>query len=902
MIRRSTLAPLALAPLALALFSGLPVQAAPAPAHTLTTEIAQPAAGASIPWTAQATARLAMLDLRLVEAPTEDDYRIADLLLSLASDQAPENTELLRRRIEAAWNAGRSEEAITLTRKLITLDPTDTVAQLRLISATVGRKQTARERLEIYAKFIASDKIDASVRSRLAVDACLLCREQGDGDKFREYLRNATILDSSNKEAAVLAVSTYAQDRPTDSVGIIELYSNLLMADPLDPAAYLSLADLFAKQGAFEQANRMHALARDLLKKTGGEITQLTEVEALVLEWQVDGPEKVNKRISLVLESQRRAVADYNKSVRDTGIGVGRDLGEPEDIRLGGDTEKVRLATAIAADKAEAVQASLKDMAASAEFKRKLATNDRDRPPGLTREQALAQADAALLDLQYWRVIAGVDVDKVEADLAIITAESGEDEPGPDIVRALLLLRQNKAEEALATVDKILADLPDGQLVRTTCEYARGLALEALGRKDEALTSLRAVQRASPTRPVGAMARYRIERIIGGRDAFSPDRAAVVRIADGIPKWVDEMISQPKTFMSVLGEAAPQEAYGDATGVTVILRNISPIPMSVGSDRPLNSQFMFSPVLNSNASRFAPLMRPEIFEVDRRLRLMPRETLRTTVYPTLGYAGFLIDLGCATYARINWRLLQGFSPAANGNFQAGPLSLAVESNTITREGLPEARLATDELVKFIASATEENVAKVILVGRERLWRQSLNLDLERVAEEIRKASAPKAPSLPTNAAPVPPSGPAVPADPAASPAATPTAPATPPFDFAAERKAVVDALVAIYPKLSAKSRAALAASMPHAGQIAEVAPLDAIILADQDPTVRPIALISRIKQSDDATLAACIKHEDPRIAELATLLTARLTRSGTTYSRLIGGLPALRGEVGAIGE
>lgn len=859
---------------------------------------------------AWAVERTALLDLRLAEAPTEADYRIADLALEIAQAMSPGRADIVRRRIEASWNAGRTDAAFDLTKELIRLDPSDTVAQLRLISGTIGKKQTAPERLAMYRRFTTSKLIDASVRSRLATDAALLSRETGDGAGFRDYLKIATSLDSTNKDAAVVAYSTYNEEHPDDAPGRLELLSNLLMADPLDPMVHLTIATELGKHGCFEQANRMHGLGRALLRKTGGEITQTNEVEALVLEWQVNGPAKVLARINSNLAQQRRSIAEYNASVRDSGIGIGKDVGEADDLRLGADTEKVRLATAIASENADGAKASLQDMTRSADYMMTLATDDGKRPLGITREEALGQAQAAAMDLQFWRVMSGLDLDKVEDSLKTLEDPAREEQVGPDIVRAILKLRQQDAAAALTMLDALIAKLPEGKLVRYTAEYARGQALELLGRKDEAIASYRQVQRGAPLRPIGAVARFRLEKLLGGRDEFSPDRPALQKIAEGIPPFVDEMIEHPKSFMAVLGETPVKGSFGDDAPLTLRVRNISPIPLALGSDRPINSRIMLSPTLTGRASRLGPLMRPEIIELDQRLRLDTRETLRVDVHPDLGYPGFVLDLACDAQARYSWKILQGFTPGKSGNFGAGPLSLAAESSTVNKPPLPETKLSASELATRLGSDTGEELFRSLMAARQRLWIQLLADDLAKPETAATETPAPTTtppsptptpPAPSTPAASTPAAAPATGAQPAGTPAkpeaATPasTEAPKPTVDLAAERSAIAGALAARFASLSVPQRLLVAAMMPHAGQVAETAALDAAILADPDVSVRMLGLITRVPQSDAPVLQEALKSPDPRLAELAQLLSERLSKTGPCYARLTGGLRKLRG-------
>lgn len=852
---------------------------------------------------ARAVARVAMLDLRLIEIASEQDYQIADIALSLAQDFAPDDTDLIRRRIEANWNAGRSEVSHELTRRLIVLDPADTVAQLRFISATIAKRQTASERLSLYDKFCASTKLDPSVRSRLCMDAALLARESGDLTRFRDWLKKATTLDSTNKEAAMVAVSLFQEEHPEDAPGRVELLSNLLMADPLDPHIHMTLARQFADHGVFEQASRLHGNARTLLRKTGGEITPIHEVEALILEWQVEGPAKVCFRIASNLAAQRRSIKEYNENVRGSGIGIGKDLGEPEDLRLGGDTEKVRLATALAAQGeqyAQMAKDSLQDMTKSVEFRENLANDDTKRPLGVTREDATAAAKAALIDLQFWRVIAGMDLEKVEPDLVkFADGAVAADLPGPDIVRALLKVRQGDAQGALADFDDMLTRLRAGETITYTTEYGRGLALEALGRKEDAVVAFRSVQAGMPLRPIGAMARFRIESITGKRDSFSPFRPAVTAIADGIPEWVDAMVNQPKSFMSVLGESQNRASFGDDAPVIISIRNLAQIPIAVGSDKPINSRFMLAPSLVGRASRLAALVRPEILEADRVLRLMPRETLRVPVHPDLGYAGLVLDLTCDAQARVRWRLIQGFAPSSSGNFIAGPLSLASESPPVTRDPLPESHVGVEQLLTNIGSQSGESLFRTLIAARQRLWAHVVAQDIAAASSVSTSPKSESPASAPASGSPASASPSTPPSTPASSTPVSPTlAPSTPaPADpKAGERAQIVASLAARFPSLPQHERVLIAAMMPHAGQIAEMSVLDVAILADTDPGVLTIGLLTRVKAPDQPELVAAAASSDPRLAELASLLTTRMSGKGACYARLTPGLAAIRGD------
>src|SRR5690606_7690973 len=107
------------------------------------------------------------------------------------------------------------------------------------------------------------ERIDASVRSRLALDGALLAREIGDAAAFESFLSRAVALDITNKDAASVALRLFEErgGRPRD---LLQLQVNLLYADPLDPHVYRSMARALAREGAYAQALRMAVNAQDI--------------------------------------------------------------------------------------------------------------------------------------------------------------------------------------------------------------------------------------------------------------------------------------------------------------------------------------------------------------------------------------------------------------------------------------------------------------------------------------------------------------------------------------------------------------------------------------------------------------------------------------------------------------
>ncbi len=259
-------------------------------------------------------ARTVLRRTRNLTEPTITDYRLTALGLNLARRSHPDDAELLRNEIEAWTAADDAPRLIEATRRLVRLDPRDTIAQLRLIDTQIGRLNTVEERRDAYARLLgpAGSGLRATVRSRLALDAALLAREDGDDQAFFELLTESTLLDATNKNAAALYASVmmpYVDSR----VERFELIANVLQADPLDVGAYENAAIDLLSSGAYRGAQRYLDRMRDLLGANGADFMSrayLTEPslfnEALVNDyllttWQTKGPREV---LSFIADAQ----------------------------------------------------------------------------------------------------------------------------------------------------------------------------------------------------------------------------------------------------------------------------------------------------------------------------------------------------------------------------------------------------------------------------------------------------------------------------------------------------------------------------------------------------------------------------------------------------------------------
>jgi len=687
--------------------------------------------------TARAIQRLALLELRMQPSPTPADYEIALRTLELARDLTPDDVELARRIVAAAWGTGENEALIDATRALLRLDPSDTVAQLRLITARISRAQTAHERLALYEKFLGPSgaRLDPSVRSRLALDAALLLREQGDEERFVTMLNRAMTLDGTNKAAAQLALTFY-NGRVMDPVGRFEMMLHLLYADPLDPNVHLAIAQELANDGVMSSAERFHNLAATLYQRSGS-IPPGLDMNSLSLRWQLYGPESTLGVLKKSLGTAReRAQAQY-----DAGVAQDIDpeeLVKPEEVRLDLEKQKVLILSAMAAGDDETVESGIRDMQASVTYAINQLMDPEKRPAGYSEADALNRGLAMSIQLQIYRFWPGVDKDVAVEDTKLLHEQAGEFGFMLDPIDPWLLYNEGKYEEVIARAEEL------GQIGGRLAHIARALALEKLGRTDEAREILFALARSNGLAPSSAWARWYAIKNLGGSEGLRTESAdGLEALAKDVPRFVDDMIADTSSFMSFRIEVLESPTRVNMPWhVRLRVRNLSPIPLAVGSDRPINSRVLLQPHRDNNFAFFFKELYPEVVELNRRLRLEPYESIDATISVDLGATGMILALNSLNNHRITWRALQGFVIGASGSFQAGPMCKSAESKSVEVLQNPIRQLSAQETGVTLRKGSAEALPDIIALVRSVLlaWPLRTPRDTE-VDDTIRDASA-----------------------------------------------------------------------------------------------------------------------------------------------------------------
>ncbi|MDQ7014463.1 MAG: hypothetical protein Q9O74_11290 [Planctomycetota bacterium] len=779
-------------------------------------------------YTARSIARVALLDLRSRVHPTPDDYVVTGKLLDVARVFAPQDAELLRGRIRAAWSAGQQEALGSLTRELVRLDPSDTVAQLRLASSRVRSVQTVEGRLAMYDRLIGSAgaAIDPSVRSRLALDAALLCRENNNFAGFADRLAMALQLDSTNKDAASLAWQMFGPMMETPGERF-ELLLNLLMADPTDPNVHRSIATELALAGGFEQAQRFHNMALTLFTQADSAVADQLVLESAVLRWQIEGPgvvvETLNNQLGIMRQQAVMRIQQFQEARMPT-----ESLPQPHEIMLAPQYNQMRLVAALMAEDQETIQACLVDMQSAYEAM----VETFQQRAGLSTEEELQRGGVQLWQSLSQQLIAVAWANAQDDSFATWAEQAAISFPrggGPTkVLEAWTELRMGEPAAAVGLFEALDASSPLNRV-------GLGIAMQEAGRADDAIEVFTQLARDLPLSLSGVWARAQVRDATGNDPLATPTREAMVALASDVPGWVDRMVSDARLFMAISVELNDTSiGPTDQTVLTIKLTNLAPIPLGVGGDRPINSRLMLSPRLQAGMLEEYARASAEVVELDRRLRLMPGETLVAEIWPDQGMTGWLAEVSATEAVRQMWRVLQGYRLDSEGVPEVGVLCLETETDRLVRAPLPLARATGLELADALESAGLFQLVDVLAAVRARVLAPAAS-EYSLTDDEVRRLAS-----------------------------------------IAASR----------YESQPQLGRAMMLAVLPTRSAVPAMEAFDRVAMQELDPVLVPLVLGTRVVTADDPTLAALLDSEADGLGDFARALQTRLASRQVTYSRL----------------
>ncbi|MFG0283760.1 MAG: hypothetical protein ACF8R7_05000 [Phycisphaerales bacterium JB039] len=796
---------------------------------------------------ARSLARITLLDLRMQQAPGPADYEIAALGLAESCRWSPDDEILLRKQIEARWAAGDEATGLALTRQLLKLDLRDgalddEVSLLRVLSADAARLQTVEERLARYESLLERTDLPATVRSRIALDAALLLREQGEVKGFARMLARATALDATHKEAALLAATYYAE-YSDDPVGRLEALLNVLLADPLDLNVHLSISRELSGAGAYQAARAFHSAASQLIAAGGQEIPEEVQLEGIALAWMIGGPKGLADQMEQPLVEQRAQLSDAITQRQAAGQPID-DLPTPSQILPTVPSARLRVLLAAAEGDSAGTTRALRDQAGAINaYINGLAQRVQDEQGAAELAIYLRQL---VVELQAMRLITGEQVDVAKVELAGIEAELNGDEPPEWLARvspAELELVQGTLRAAMALQRVYEGDweqaLSEAWTMRTMGPIAQVILAEAqarLGLNEDASATFAAMLERDRLSMWTAWARQRLLTLapeLARPPAVAEDLTIIARQTPG---WVWRAVSDPSTFMALLlrAESLVEDPL-DGGRLRLRIRNDSPAPIAMGPDRPINTRMLLSPKLEIGPRNAGPFAMPEVVNVDRRLRLNPRESIEVELWASAGVAGWFLESAATTTSRVRWRALQGFTLSQGGSYVPGPMCLVAETDLIRRDLVKETQLSANEMAARLRTDGEAALAVTCLAVRS----VYVGPEARPIPEEIAAALV----------------------------------------EVAAER----------YPKLSPAGRMAMVLALPNSEMNKNFAAFDAVARQETDPRVLCAVLLTRCTDPADPVFERAMADDDADVARLAQLLAERLRAgAGGTYARFRG--------------
>jgi hypothetical protein len=593
-----------------------------------------------------------------------------------------------------------------------------------------------------------------------------------------------------------------------------------------------------ASHGAFRAAARFHDIAQKIDTMAGVGDEALLELQSLILQWHNEGAEPAFMALVNQLGKERQRVERAADASAKGGLTY---TARPEDVRLAMSFEEVRMATAIALAKDDEVGRSLADFTKSAQAQVAVLSDRSRRSPKITEEQAQNRIQGLNRAQMYWKALVtalaprGVNPPVPSTDASKPGSDSSRPSNESSKASAPAIQPETAADSnplldawrAIGSGDaaKALAKLDEADQEEPWTMFGRGLALELSGKNSDASRAYDKLVQEAPLTALGGLAYVREEALSHVGGLAIPNTSAFDGFSKTIPSWVDGLVEKPWTFESLLVEpVSPKVAPLEKASVRVRLRNLAPVPLSIGAGCPINTRLLFSPLLD--AAGQAQNADGEVVEVDRRLRLMPGEELDCTVWPEVGQAGYLIEKYAASPSRLRWRVLQGFEAQGDAARHAGPGCLDVQVDAVSHDALPEARLNSDELAAKIMQAGDSQLPATLIAARALVLAKD------------------------------------------------------------AGSQKVIDAVVQRYLSWSATGRMLALGALPCTAQFPALKQLDDQLAKEADPRVLLVGVVARAKSADDPILGSAAGSANTALAKVAGTQRDRLKAGIKTYSQV----------------
>ena len=544
----------------------------------------------------------------------------AVFLLQQATNLDPDNAEIWRTLLELLDLQDRSEDdqlRQTVLEHIAQLDPNDDVVQLRLINTSIAQRQTLQERIEAYEQLLSAQnraELGAAITSRLALDLALLLSRNNDVQGYSNWVGEAVAADPSNR-AAVAEAAGFFRMNVTDAFAEAELLTSLMLADPAEVVTQVSLAQLLLDHGAHTAADRIYGVSEDTFEAGGSFAPSGMLADRAVAQW---GRGHVQAALQTIRSRQDQADVMFRQRVRQQN---------PELTRL----ELARMKAPVAATLAT-IRAAIHNRLGDDQIESSLLGVQMAYQAEIGQLRGAENPDAsALLDryLQAAWVLVWLDGDMELVTIFLDNAKEtlGENGLNPSAQSRFdgwIALRRGELDQAIALLETHAEDDLAAQL---------GLALAQLrkGNRPDGAGGLLRVARAQPGSLIGVWAADLLAELIGRRltpAELDPQAEQLTQLIDSIPLVYDRFPRDPSLAFA-LRVVPVKNTFKPYEPVIINLEitNHAPFPLAIDNGGPIRARVVLIPTMQIARDLRVSQLAPIVVDIDRRLRLEPRQTL-----------------------------------------------------------------------------------------------------------------------------------------------------------------------------------------------------------------------------------------------------------------------------------
>lgn len=569
----------------------------------------------------------------------------------------PDDPGQWRTLLKVATLADRKDLNDQALKTLIQLDPDDEVARLMRLSGAIDQFQTLEERLDAYTHLLSKENrrhLGPAVASWLAFDLAMLHQRAGDTKAFSQWLAEACVIDSANREAAALAAGFF-RARQVDPFAEAELLCNLLMADPTDLGAQVQLARLLTNAGAYQSADRIIELLRAGLRAEGSMMEDDMLADLAMVNWAQGDSETA---IELILRRQ----AELDLEVRQQAAIDQPTLRMHELGQLFAQKNTI-LTTVLAAirNRQGDEKAGLALLEVQHSYQNQLSELAE------LEEDTGAQRAQRLLELAWITLWLGDDTEAAREsleradDLLPLTQEAKSRFEG------WFAYREGQSQRAVDLLEPMASDDPAARL---------GLALAQLELDEirDGARNLLSVAREQPGSLMGIWSADLLAELLGQRVNISELAQRLTDLIQSLPNSFDRYPRHPTTALGfqILPVKRLYDPY-EPILIDLIIFNHSIVPLAVDPAGPIRPQIILFPKLNFPGQAKDDQPPPIIVDIDRVLRLETgaREVIRIDLRHY--GVGASINASPLSGTSISLSGMINFHAKANGSLEPGLL-------------------------------------------------------------------------------------------------------------------------------------------------------------------------------------------------------------------------------------